>query len=244
MAAREVVNEGTAWRIGNGRGVSITADRWVGVKDAKKVSSIMPPELTNATVENLINVEHKRWREELIYEYFQPNEAKKLAMPLSSQLPEDIRVWRFTKHGFFTVRSAYHSAVRLYSTVAARQASSSSISMMWKKLWEIKVIPRIKMFLWRACTESLPTRVKLWQRKCMDDPRCILCGEEEESLNHLMLRCIVTRPIWYGSPLRIDVTQWRETRFRDFLWSYMEKYPEEFVQLLSYIAWEIWKREE
>lgn len=242
LAAKQLVEDGLAWRIGDGKRIDITRDKWIGVLDQHRTSSHLPDELINAKVENLINSTNMTWKSNLIQSIFNGDEARKiLAIPLGNQTTPDRMIWRHNKQGHFTVRTAYHAAVKLCSETARAQASSSVQTEWWRKLWDIKCIPRVRLFIWKACQNALPIKNNLYRRKCVDDPICPLCGEEVETVEHLMLRCPMTYPVWYTCPLRIDVKAWRESSFKNFLWSYMKDNPKECVGLLSYVAWEVWR---
>lgn len=137
------------------------------------------------------------------------------------------------------MKSAYHLAVTNFSDLEAQRHSTSSGNESWKNLWRLRVIPRVKHFLWQACTNSLPTKDNLFQRGMYVDPVCALCGEGMESLFHLFLECRTIKKIWFLSPLRMDDNISYMGSFANFLWCSMHKFPQEYVELLSYIAWEI-----
>jgi hypothetical protein len=64
-----------------------------------------------AKVCELIDRNTSWWNTDLIGRIFPPQEARAiLSIPLSSTNQRDIRVWRCTPKGLFTVRSAYHLA--------------------------------------------------------------------------------------------------------------------------------------
>lgn len=92
------------------------------------------------------------------------------------------------------------------------------------------------MFLWKACVNALPTRVNLNRRRCVTDPRCPLCGEEVETIDHIFLRCPRTYAAWYGSPLRVDMRNEKASSFKEMLWEKIDNFPKEYVELLAYTA--------
>ena len=53
---------------------------------------------------------------------------------------------------------------------------------MWSGLWRLKVPNKVKTFAWQACTESLPTLVKLARRKVVLSNSCTSCNRELESV--------------------------------------------------------------
>lgn len=51
----------------------------------------------------------------------------------------------------------------------------------WRRIWELEVPNMVKIFLWKAADELLPTRKNLYQKKIVEDPYCLICLREEES---------------------------------------------------------------
>ena len=72
----------------------------------------------------------------------------------------------------------------------------SSMKAFWRRLWKMKVPNKIKIFLWHACSEALPTRCNLLWRKVLDDPTCPRCGIESESTLHALWECSQLRSVW------------------------------------------------
>ena len=68
-------------------------------------------------------------------------------------------------------------------------ASTSDVGRQhsfWKQVWSVMIPPKIKNFIWRACTDSLPLRTKLFDRKILNTFSCVLCLEATESCTHLL----------------------------------------------------------
>lgn len=73
-----------------------------------------------------------------------------------------------------------------------------------RKCEKIDVIPRVRIFLWKAYNNALPTRTNLKKRRSDVDPTCMLCGADNETTKHLLLHCLTIFPLWHGSMLRLD----------------------------------------
>ena len=65
----------------------------------------------------------------------------------------------------------------------------------------MKVLSKVKVFFWRACSDALPTKVNLKKkkRKVLDNSVCELCGCREESTLHAIWDCEQVRMIWLPS---------------------------------------------
>lgn len=64
-----------AWRIGNGRRVNITVDRWIGVDDPSRPEQLLNEALQGGGVDKLIDDEERRWKHDLIHQIFTPEYA-------------------------------------------------------------------------------------------------------------------------------------------------------------------------
>ncbi|KAF7844152.1 reverse transcriptase [Senna tora] len=49
------------------------------------------------------------------------------------------------------------------------------------------------------CTNSLPSLSNLFKRRAIASHMCQVCGQGDESVEHLFLLCPWTKPIWFGS---------------------------------------------
>ena len=114
MAARETVERGSRWCIGNGRKVKIWHDRWIPTPDNFKVISPKGSDEELVKVAQLIDGDTGMWKADLIKKHFMPHEADIiLGVPLSPRMPEDSLIWAWSKNGNFTVRSAYGVALKI-----------------------------------------------------------------------------------------------------------------------------------
>ncbi|KAK4428034.1 putative ribonuclease H protein [Sesamum alatum] len=57
----------------------------------------------------------------------------------------------------------------------------------WRSLWGMKIPPRVRIFIWRACNGAFPTLEKLARRRIEIETQCPFCVEPVESLMHLLL---------------------------------------------------------
>ena len=65
----------------------------------------------------------------------------------------------------FTVKSAYHIAVKLQDGTDVGESSSGDLNAhLWKYLWKLKLTAKIKIFSWRACVNGLPVYVKMVEK--------------------------------------------------------------------------------
>jgi hypothetical protein len=111
--------------MGNGCKIQIWKDSWVMNPTTFKV--ISPPVLlhSDATVSELIDVDTKWWNNPLLACLFSKEEIDKIhTIPISCTNQEDTFIWRGTKNGTFSVRSAYHLQKELKNCVMASMSNS------------------------------------------------------------------------------------------------------------------------
>ncbi|RVX01805.1 hypothetical protein CK203_024318 [Vitis vinifera] len=112
-------------------------------------------------------------------------ELMQVLRDLRTSLEEDAVIWKGESHGLFRIRDAYKLL-----------AGSNVISFPKKGIWVDKVPTKVAFFAWEASWEKVLTLDKLQRRGWQFPNRCFLCGCEEESVNHILLHCIVVRALW------------------------------------------------
>jgi hypothetical protein len=59
-------------------------------------------------------------------------------------------------------------------------------------VWQIKVSPRLHVFLWLWANNKILTRDNLVTIQHLDDITCVFCAKNE-SCEHLFLECVVAK---------------------------------------------------
>jgi hypothetical protein len=68
-------------------------------------------------------------------------------------------------------------------------SSSDNDSEVWKKLWKLPVVPKVRVFWWQVLRGILPDYRTLSRRHIMDNSTCALCKAESESVMHALIDC-------------------------------------------------------
>ena len=55
---------------------------------------------------------------------------------------------------------------------------------------------KIKNFLWRVCSNALPTKENLKKQKIIDNASCNACLTEQESIFHVLWECEKPNHVW------------------------------------------------
>ncbi|KAL5792216.1 hypothetical protein ACOSP7_000810 [Xanthoceras sorbifolium] len=107
------------------------------------------------------------WNSELVRSSFAPIDADCiLSLPTSMRSCPDKLLWHYSKDGKYSVKSGYWLASSLAQD-GASSSSSSAGSSWWKFLWGLNILAKVRMFVWRACRNLLPTRSLLAARRVL-----------------------------------------------------------------------------
>ncbi|KAK9991572.1 hypothetical protein SO802_026557 [Lithocarpus litseifolius] len=112
-------------------------------------------------VSSLIDEDTRHWKVDVVRSLFLPFEAQTiLSIPLSYNLPEDTIGWIGNHRGVFSAKSAYFVALALVDpSVAAESLVGDYRTPLWKKMWQLKITAKIRVFAWRAYMNGLPTQL-------------------------------------------------------------------------------------
>jgi len=183
---KEAIEKEIQWRVGDGRKISIQEDKWL------QPGVIGGPANRNepTTVAELINDTTREWKEvevQHLFEYRIANEI--LSIPLSPNPEEDTLVWQGNKLGKYTVKSGYNK-ICAYNTTTDQHRASTSFQppqSLWTKIWKLSIPPKMRIFIWSACHNAIPTRENLYKQKVLPHPICTLCNNQVKTTEHLFL---------------------------------------------------------
>jgi hypothetical protein len=93
-------------------------------------------------------------------------------IPISPMLPRDRLIWRGTENGVFIIRSAYHLGKEIQNQEGGQCSQRHKGHEVWKAIWSLKVPNLVKLFMWKACNDLLPTKTNLFKRKVVEAKSC------------------------------------------------------------------------
>ena len=111
---------------------------------------VKPVNATVQYVDELFVHGTRTWDEELIRQSFTAIDAEEiLKIRPGLRMEEDILAWNLEKTGMYTVRSAYRllKAEQSQEEMCKENEPGSSVgAWVWKKLWNLKIPPKIRIF--------------------------------------------------------------------------------------------------
>jgi hypothetical protein len=241
--AKSLLMEGMMWKVGNGRSIKIWGDKWLPSPTTYAIQSpvqVLDPE---ARISELIDPNTFWWNIPLIKQIFMEEEVEKIcSLAICPRTQQDRAIWSGNKNGNFSVRSAYHMAKDLCDREASSCSKVDELSPLWKKIWKVQGPRVVKMFLWQACNNILPTKEKLWKRKITDDPLCPVCCMEVETVGHALWSCTAARDVWLEGNVSIQKCYSEEDDFCNILRRLFDRLTVEDCDKVACVARQIWLR--
>jgi hypothetical protein len=187
--------------VGDGTKIRIKYNNWLPEAGHRQIPSHVPDLPLDAKVSTLMCGTPPSWNVDLIWQIFLPYDAEAiLHIPLSERAPVDKGYWHEAKDGKYSVWSRYR--LLMTKTWNTRPTSSNALEPdgLWKSVWNLHVLTKIKNFLWHSCHDSLPTKAALYRRNVVPDPKYDACNTFEED----SLRALWSYPglsiVWQTSP--------------------------------------------
>lgn len=227
-------------RIGNGFATPVWNNAWIP-KDGNFCLITPPPSpFFPHQVADLIDPITRQWNVELIQSSFwEVDRGRILAIPIGSIETEDKVVWHYSKDGRFTVRSCYHLISQLLNGTSGGMMSGAEY-IRWKEVWKLPIPPKIRMFVWRACTGILPHKAELFRHHLVHSPICDRSGVEEETIIHAIMRCRGLPEIWSEEPFFLP-----QMENRDSMWILIQALKKSLSSDLFLISlvvcWKLWE---
>lgn len=120
----------------------------------------------------------------------------------------------------------------------------------WRRRWKIhlsgiqtsKLPLKVKLFIWLVLEQKILTWEILVKRGIVGPSKCVLCGNNEENINHYFVDCDFSKEIWYNIQKQLKSGgMWEGGQISECFQNWIEK-KDNIKELSSYICWEIWKQ--
>ncbi|GAU47271.1 hypothetical protein TSUD_280940 [Trifolium subterraneum] len=120
---------------------------------------------------------------------------------------------------------------------------SLSVNGEWRKIWDMRLPPKLKHFCWRLLRGCLPTRFNLHRRGVQCQTICALCNNATEDELHLFTDCANAILCWK------EVNLWQSLEhqflqsgsFSSIIFSIISSMEETKQSLFAAVLWSIWR---
>ena len=148
-------------------------------------------------VSDLINHDTRQWdRGKLVATFTQRTCAEILALPLNHLDSQDNLIWTANKTQQFSVKFAYRIALKWKSRDWVEHSSARQHGATWGRIWKLNIPLKVLNFIWRACSNCLPTRNNLWRRKVRIKATCDIYWQDLETTSHVLWTCPFAQNVW------------------------------------------------
>lgn len=176
MFGRELLLKGLRHSVGDGRSLKVWSDAWLEDQEGICRAPIRRQRSfdVNLQVADLIDFESRRWNKSKLEELFISADVRLLMKNQPVVSAPDTSVWRLNHSGAYTVRSGYAlSFSNHHSELIQVAADLPSLNPLKAMVWTLKAPSKLKIFLWKVLSGSLPVLDSLRGRgmKCDLDVR-------------------------------------------------------------------------
>ncbi|KAL0301821.1 UNVERIFIED_CONTAM: putative mitochondrial protein [Sesamum radiatum] len=209
--SKEIIAAGSRWSVGSGSSIKIWKDPWLPRPVTFKPITPPPEGHDQNVVAAMIDPETKEWDRQIIENIFNPEDQELiLKIPLGRESLPDTRCWHYTQNGLFTVRSAYFLAVKSLNPQSSSTRSNDPLNARWKTIWNVKLPPKVRLFVWKLASNALPTGTNLEKRLRTIHFACPFCGDTNDDTLHIFLHCHYARQTWALADLPwTTISAWR-----------------------------------
>ncbi|XP_026459813.1 uncharacterized protein LOC113360523 [Papaver somniferum] len=194
---------------------------------------------------DILSIDTKNWDENFLNQVLPKNVVQNiLAIDLRQHTTtKDTIFWPHSSKGTLTVKSVYAHLIR-DKAIQNGHPPLPPPNPIWKRIWSLDVLPRIRVFVWKCYSGILPVSSKIGRWVTTVDKTCIMCGFPSETDAHTLFRCPFSHAVWFGIHCRVDtntanVQEWIEswiTNTQPSLFSGVQ-----WNQLYALTSWYIWK---
>ena len=246
IAAQPILRKGCCWRVGSGSSIRVLSDKWLPHHPSNKI--LAPPNEVGEDwlVSELIDWNNFQWDYSLIDKAFSKYDAEAIyRIPLSKRYVPDVMVWMHNKNGRYSVRSGYHTARKLLreSKQEGEGSNLRASSDVWARIWKLYIPTKIKVFMWQACHDILPTYEKLQQQRIIKNDLCPICNRVPKTILHAVWECAAAQDVWAGCSHRLLqkglTVQVSVLRLMEDL---LNKLPLDLLEFFMVLCWLLWHR--
>jgi len=190
LRIRPFLKQEMRWKVGNGSSINFWTDAWCSEDSLITMLELDPSSLPEADIKvSAFITPDKQWDLPKLRDYVSTDIVQLIqSIPLPYTDVSDSFCWGYTGSGDFSTKSA---TWRAHEYIGRNQAD-----WQFKWIWNLDIMPKIKVFLWQLCHKALPSRGTLLRRGIQLDPLCPACNTEIEDTDHIFIHCPMAQKVW------------------------------------------------
>lgn len=199
-----------------------------------------PHFFANITCSDIMIDGERSWDMARLHHLFKPGDIAAIVnVPIREATMEDRLYWQFSDDGRYTVSSG--SKAQGLRSKGDNSSSAGHINRpILNKLWKLKVPKKCIFPIWRLWHGSLAVGSKFRQCGMHVDASCSYCEGDEETKEHLFLRCPFAQTVWDSISDLHFVPGWRFSMM-DLLIKVMSSCRNDLCEVFVMVIWAIWR---
>jgi hypothetical protein len=181
--------------VGNGNNTKFWKDKWL---NGKRIADLFP-RLIGAIPKRVINC--RTVQEAIVSAKWISDIRGALSVGV---LTDYLQLWDLIsgielqpevddKHTFSIASNGVYSAKSAYEGLFLGSVTFEH----YKRIWKSWALPKCRFFLWLVAHKRCWTADRLAKRGLNHPEKCLLCDQEEENIDHLLVQCSFSREFWY-----------------------------------------------
>ncbi|KAK3212785.1 hypothetical protein Dsin_017491 [Dipteronia sinensis] len=138
----------------------------------------------------------------------------------------------------YTVKSGYWLGCSMREEACSSERKE--LVGWWTFLWKAPIPSKVKIFIWKACHDWLPTFHNLSRRGIKVRNCCPLCRSDIETIWHALWGCRLLKDIRVFLPLLQGVKGGNLGQFLDFMLYCFEHLSNADMVLICVVMWRLW----
>ncbi|KAG2330884.1 hypothetical protein Bca52824_002064 [Brassica carinata] len=208
-SAQHLIQQGARMLLGSGEQTLVFQDSWIGQKPARRAivmrwrgdsRQLRPPQ--NLRVSDLLINDGREWNTHLLARLFPEAELREMVkIRTCGKGSRDVYIWDYNKTGHYSVKSGYWVITNILNPEKTREEDQPSLDRLYQLAWKTHTSPKIHHFLWRCINNAVPVASNLARRRISKDTGCFRCGNDTETINHVLFQCPFARLVWAHSSI-------------------------------------------
>ncbi|XP_052877214.1 uncharacterized protein LOC128283847 [Gossypium arboreum] len=154
-----------------------------------------------------------------------------IQIPIAETEHEDTQVWKGELSGKYSVCSAYK--------LLQDANLGSETKEFYRKLWSLKLSPKIAVTIWRISWDFIPNLANLRYRRVATNDRCPRCCSWTENSLHIFRDCPTTIEVWQFIHLAWIMNNRSQNLWEWLTWVFKGGTDDQ-SRLFCYALWLIW----